>query len=274
MSNIHPIGLATAVERNEVIAALRDGREFAVWRDAQGALHANQNRCPHRGMRLHLGFVRDDRLHCSYHGWSYDGGGQCREIPSHPQLVPAKTICLQTYPVAERHGLLWLAADADRGALEAGLAVLALPAGIAATPVRSLYVQAELAAVRRAMATLHVPPCADPLAATALLDADGGSATWGVGERRLPVVYMRTLAAPGVGTVIVRGEGLRPQGLVYALQAVGDGRTGIHVCALWEGPAPAAYRRLLSRHLRRVEWFLTHADGPTTAWRAFAAAAA
>jgi len=41
-----------------------------------------------------------------------------------------------------------------------------------------------------------------------------------------------------------------------------------------EGPVPAAYRRLLSRHLRRVEWFLTHADEPTGAWRAFAAAAA
>jgi nitrite reductase/ring-hydroxylating ferredoxin subunit len=274
MSNIQPIGLATAIDPNQAIAAICGGQEFAVWRDTHGALHANQNRCPHRGMRLHLGFVRDDRLHCAYHGWSYDSGGQCRQIPAHPQLAPAKTICLQTYPVAERHALLWLAVDADRVALDAGLAAIVLPAGIDATPVRSLYVAAEMAVVRRAMATLHVPPCAEPGAASALVDADSESATWSIGERRLPVVYMRTLAAPGVGTIVVRGEGLRPQGLLYALQNAGGGRTGIHVCALWEGAAPVAYRRLLSRHLRRVEWFLAHADQPSGPWRAFAAAAA
>lgn len=272
MSKIQPIALSSAIEHNQVIAAICDGREFAVWRDGEGALHANQNRCPHRGMRLHLGFVRDNRLHCPYHGWSYDAGGWCRQIPAHPQLVPAKTISLQTYPVAERHGLLWLATDADREGLDASLAALSLPAGMVATPVRSMFVQADLAAVRRAMAVLHLPPWTGSQSAAGLLDAHDDSATWGMETGRLQVTYERTRNGSDAGTVWVRGENLRPQGLVYALQDVGNDTTGVHVCALWEEAAPAAYRRVLSQHLRRVDWFLTH-DKPTEAWRAFAAAA-
>ena len=272
MNSVYPIGLATCVELNQVVAAHCGAQEFAVWRDSKGVLHANQNRCPHRGMRLSFGFVREDRLNCLYHGWSYDGGGQCRHIPAHPQLTPPKTICLQTYAVRERHALVWLAVD-DNGAaaLETWLDRVALPEGAEATPVRSLYVEADAASVRRAMATLFVPPFTGSATGAELVDDGGESATWSVDGRHRDVSYLRTLACPAVGTVAVRGEELPLQGLLYALQDTGNGRIGVHLAALWAGAAPAAYRAMLSRHLRRVEWFLRNPNEPAAQWRAFAA---
>lgn len=57
--------------------------------------------CPHRGMRLSLGFIRGDQVACLYHGWHYDAG-QCRYIPAHPQLTPPETIRVQAFETAER----------------------------------------------------------------------------------------------------------------------------------------------------------------------------
>ena len=52
------------------------------------------------------------------------------------------------------------------------------------------------------------------------------------------------------GTVILRDDALPQQGVLFSLQDVGDGRTGIHLAALWAGPAPADYLLALSRQLR------------------------
>jgi nitrite reductase/ring-hydroxylating ferredoxin subunit len=205
-----------------------------VWRDSKGELHANQNRCPHRGMRLSFGFVRDDRLNCLYHGWSYDSGGQCRHIPAHPTLTPPRTVCLQTFAVRERYGTIWLATGNDGGSTEltSPLDQLALPLDLQATPVRSLYVAASLPRVRQTLAQwtphAHAPGQTAPAS----------------------FVFERKALSTDAGTVILRSDALPPQGALFALQHVGDGRTGIHLAALWAGPAPADYLLTLSRQLR------------------------
>ena len=233
------IGLSSAIETNQVIAAICGGTEYAVWRDSRGALHANQNRCPHRGMRLSFGFVRDDRLNCLYHGWSYDSGGQCRHIPAHPALTPPRTVCLQTFAVREQHGTIWLATettagDASQAAAPSPLDHLVLPAGLQATPVRSLYVMASLASVRRTMEEW-----------TPQGHASGNTAS-------ASTAFKREALGTDAGTVILRDDALPPQGVLFALQDVGDGRTGIHLAALWSGPAPADHLLALSRQLRAL----------------------
>lgn len=85
-----------------------EGVDYALWRGADGVLHAHLDRCPHRGMPLSLGVVREERLHCPYHGWAFDGSGACRAIPAQPDLVPPRSIALPTPAVQEREGLVWL----------------------------------------------------------------------------------------------------------------------------------------------------------------------
>ena len=37
--------------------------------------------CAHRGTQLSVGWVEGENVRCRYHGWMYDGTGQCVEQP-------------------------------------------------------------------------------------------------------------------------------------------------------------------------------------------------
>ena len=64
------------------IGITRLGEQLAVWRDAQGQVNAIEDRCPHRGARLSLGWNLGDRLACWYHGIEVDGGGVVKSVPA------------------------------------------------------------------------------------------------------------------------------------------------------------------------------------------------
>ncbi len=83
------------------------GEERVAWRGADGVAHVWHNRCLHRGMRLHLGFVDGDRLACRYHGWRFDGDGRCVRIPAHPDMTPPADFCIRAATAMEAGGLIW-----------------------------------------------------------------------------------------------------------------------------------------------------------------------
>lgn len=82
------------------LVAFRDDEGVAVFRDI----------CIHRGAALSLGWVRDGRITCPYHGWQYDRSGACVRIPSRPagSSIPAAARA-QAYRAVERYGLVWVA---------------------------------------------------------------------------------------------------------------------------------------------------------------------
>jgi phenylpropionate dioxygenase-like ring-hydroxylating dioxygenase large terminal subunit len=86
------------------------GQDLVLWR-SDGAVHCWQDLCVHRGARLSIGTVADGRLRCAYHGWTYDGAGQCVRIPAQPGLPPPARARARAYAVAERHGLIWMSFD-------------------------------------------------------------------------------------------------------------------------------------------------------------------
>jgi vanillate O-demethylase monooxygenase subunit len=81
--------------------------DLVVYRTSAGVVAA-RDLCLHRGSMLSLGHLDGDELVCAYHGWRYGPRGACTRIPSQP---PARRISpnirLLTYPVQERHGLIW-----------------------------------------------------------------------------------------------------------------------------------------------------------------------
>jgi len=84
------------------------GTDFVLYRDADGGAHCLANTCVHRGGSLGHGKVRDGHLECPYHGWRYDGDGQCVRIPSigrDGQIPPRAKV--DSYPVQEKYGLVF-----------------------------------------------------------------------------------------------------------------------------------------------------------------------
>ncbi len=83
-------------------------RDLVLWRGQTTQVLAWDDRCPHRSVRLSVGRVVNDGLVCSYHGMVYNPEGRCVYVPSHPDYVPPKQACIQTYKVQERYGLVFV----------------------------------------------------------------------------------------------------------------------------------------------------------------------
>jgi phenylpropionate dioxygenase-like ring-hydroxylating dioxygenase large terminal subunit len=84
------------------------GQSVALYRDDNGRLHAIENRCAHRQLKLTGGVVSGDRLVCGYHAWEYNG---CGELVAVGHSLFGKSIpkCkLRHYPVKVRYGLIWI----------------------------------------------------------------------------------------------------------------------------------------------------------------------
>ena len=109
----HPVALSADLPPGRVTGARIAGHPVALWRDAEGRAHVWEDRCPHRGMRLSLGFVREGVLTCLYHGWRFGAEGSCRHIPAHPDLTPPETIRATMHAAAEAGGLIWASLDGE-----------------------------------------------------------------------------------------------------------------------------------------------------------------
>lgn len=82
-------------------------RSFALFRGQDGALRCVENRCAHRNIKLTLGQVEGCTLRCAYHGWSYDGDGRLVDMP-HNDFGKQLKIKLASFPVQEKHGMIWI----------------------------------------------------------------------------------------------------------------------------------------------------------------------
>ena len=111
MTGAVPIALSADIVPNMSAGVRVMGAEYVVWRDTHGTAHIWDDRCPHRGMKMSLGFVRGDGIACLYHGWEYGADGRCRKIPAHPELPVPASIRIGTHPAAERSGIIWLGLD-------------------------------------------------------------------------------------------------------------------------------------------------------------------
>jgi phenylpropionate dioxygenase-like ring-hydroxylating dioxygenase large terminal subunit len=82
---------------------------LVLFRDSAGVVAALRDRCCHRGVKLSLGRVVDDNLACRYHGWRYDGGGQCVHIPSliAGEATPGRAR-VDSFRCHEQQGYVWV----------------------------------------------------------------------------------------------------------------------------------------------------------------------
>lgn len=101
------------------------GRNMALYRGESGRPYLVQGHCPHMGAQFAANstsyVVRDQQqiegesIRCPFHGWRFGPDGQCDDIPYSPNFIP-KAACLQSWPVIERAGVLWMWHDEEGGA--------------------------------------------------------------------------------------------------------------------------------------------------------------
>ena len=81
---------------------------IVLYRDLQGNIHALENRCPHRQVKLSDGQVLGNEIVCAYHGWQFDRKGKCVAIPYLKAQQKLPSCSLRNYPVQEKNGFIWL----------------------------------------------------------------------------------------------------------------------------------------------------------------------
>lgn len=139
-----PVALACDVPTHAPVGARLRGQELVLWRDPAGQVRAWQDRGPHRGMRLSLGFLRAGKLACPYHGWRFDAVGRCAHIPAHPEVSPPPSVAVESYRARESHAMVWVCTGGGRE-----LAVAAEHS----RPVRSVTVRRPHSVVLAALTT-------------------------------------------------------------------------------------------------------------------------
>jgi phenylpropionate dioxygenase-like ring-hydroxylating dioxygenase large terminal subunit len=103
----YPLAEARDVRRAP-LAVRAFGEDLVLWRDGTGQVRAMHDRCPHRDTKLSIGEVVDGKLTCAYHGFQYDGRGQCVAIPSEGGACPLTSrYQVPGYLTQERAGLIW-----------------------------------------------------------------------------------------------------------------------------------------------------------------------
>ncbi len=87
------------------------GQPLVLFRDGAGQPGALLDRCPHRNTPLSFGRVcAAGHLECGYHGWQFDRGGACREVPGLLRTSPndAANRSVPAHAACERDGFVWI----------------------------------------------------------------------------------------------------------------------------------------------------------------------
>lgn len=92
------------------------GQDIVLFRGPGGAPAAVEDRCPHRGARLSLGFLDPDvpdgpALACPYHGWAFGADGRCLKVPQAHEPLRGMKRGAKGHHAAARYGWIWVALE-------------------------------------------------------------------------------------------------------------------------------------------------------------------
>jgi 5,5'-dehydrodivanillate O-demethylase oxygenase subunit len=102
----HPIHLSDELKPGRPVRVRVMSEFFTLWRGESGDVHMVQDRCPHRQTSLALGWVAGENIRCFYHGWQFDGAGQCVAQPAEKTSFAHK-VRIRSYPVRDYLGLVF-----------------------------------------------------------------------------------------------------------------------------------------------------------------------
>jgi 5,5'-dehydrodivanillate O-demethylase oxygenase subunit len=101
-----PVYVAEKLPAGHAVPIRIMGEDFTLYRGESGTPYIVDFRCAHRGTQLSVGWVEGECIRCFYHGWKYDGTGQCVEQPAEEESFAAK-VKIRSYPTREYLGLVF-----------------------------------------------------------------------------------------------------------------------------------------------------------------------
>lgn len=89
---------------NHLLARTVASQPLLLFRRRDRSPAALADTCPHRFAPLSAGKLENDIIECAYHGLKFDAAGVC---VSNPHGAIAPRMRTRSYPVIERHGIIW-----------------------------------------------------------------------------------------------------------------------------------------------------------------------
>ncbi len=102
----HPIATASKLAPGTARAIRILCEDLTLYRGDSGTAYLVGGQCAHRCTVLQTGWIQDDQIRCMYHGWRYDGTGQCTEMPAEKNGKP-ELVRIAGYPAHEYAGLIF-----------------------------------------------------------------------------------------------------------------------------------------------------------------------
>ena len=84
------------------------GEDLIAFRAPSGRPGLLGEWCPHRRASLYFGRNEEAGVRCVYHGWQFEAGGQCVDMPNErPESDFREKVRHSAYPCEERGGVIW-----------------------------------------------------------------------------------------------------------------------------------------------------------------------
>jgi len=108
----YPVMPAKELRENQLKPFRLLGEDLVLFRAEDSAPKALSDICPHRRARLSLGWVNlhaPGTVSCPYHGWTFDGAGQCvQKLTEGPDAPLPRMQNTKAYPAVEKHHVIWV----------------------------------------------------------------------------------------------------------------------------------------------------------------------
>lgn len=103
----YPVARSRQVKPGKAHPVSFAGHPIVLIRSRSGDLTALEDRCAHRQVPLHIGVVEEDGIRCGYHGWKYNGKGECTSVP-YLDRCKLRPNHVRSYPCREAYGLIFV----------------------------------------------------------------------------------------------------------------------------------------------------------------------
>jgi phenylpropionate dioxygenase-like ring-hydroxylating dioxygenase large terminal subunit len=101
----YPVIASKKVKRKMTHSFVIGNQRVVIYRTESGKLNAMDAFCPHMGADLGNGKVVGNKIQCYFHQWEFHENGQIAKIPCRERKPSIK---IQTYPIEEKYGYIWI----------------------------------------------------------------------------------------------------------------------------------------------------------------------
>ncbi len=105
----HWYAVARSIEvKSEPVSVTLWHQAIVLYRGQSGKVHALEDICPHRFVKLSSGRAIAEQLECAYHGWRFESSGKCSYVPYLVKNQKLPSCKIRTFPVQELYGFIWI----------------------------------------------------------------------------------------------------------------------------------------------------------------------